>query len=193
MIALKLFVLLQVLGALVGNPIATHFDGSDEVDLSWRLPSAIYPISYKITLETRVHDDGDREFTGMELISLDVREPTNKIVLHSKGLTIEEVLLFTGASIISEIAYYEDETRDFFIIESHEDFQPGMDLNVFIEFRGQLQLEGVGFYRSEYKIDGETRFLATTQFEALHARDSFPCFDGIYARGVVKKIKLNGG
>lgn len=45
---------------------------------------------------------------------------------------------------------------------------------------GQLQVSGVGFYRSEYKIDGQTRYLATRQFEASYARYAFPLFDGSY-------------
>jgi Peptidase M1 N-terminal domain len=135
MIALKLFVFLEVLGALWAIPIATQFNVSDEVDLTWRLPKAVYPISYRIELETRVHDHGDREFSGMEMIALDIREATNRIVLHSKELVIEDVVLISGESIIDEIAFFEDETRDFLIIESLEELQPGMRLDVFIQFR----------------------------------------------------------
>lgn len=166
------------------NPIATQLNGSDEgeVDLSWRLPTAVYPISYQIELETRVHDHGKREFSGMMLIVLDVRQATKQIVLHSKGLVVEDVVLFSGSTIIDPIAYFEDETRDFFIIEGIEEFTPKVELNVFIQFRGLLQLEGVGFYRSEYEFDGATRYLATTQFEAAFARTAFPCFDGSCAQ-----------
>lgn len=35
-----------------------------------------------------------------------------------------------------------------------------------------------GFYRSGYTtVDGETRVMASTQFEALDARRCFPCWD----------------
>jgi aminopeptidase 2 len=182
--ALILFTVIQVLRVLQANPIVKNItkfnDADEEGDLSWRLPRAIYPISYYIELETKVHDEGNREYSGKVIIHLDVREATNEIILHAKELNIKEVLLFSGMATIDEIMYYEDDARDFLIIATRENFVPGSDLSVMIEFSGQLQLEGVGFYRFEYKIDGETRYLATTQFEASYCRHAFPVFDGIY-------------
>ena len=35
----------------------------------------------------------------------------------------------------------------------------------------------LGFYRSQYKQGGKTKYLATTQFEAADARRAFPCWD----------------
>ena len=35
----------------------------------------------------------------------------------------------------------------------------------------------MGFYRSQYKQGGKTKYLATTQFEAADARRAFPCWD----------------
>lgn len=181
--ALKTLIVFQVFASLQGNPIVqniTQFNKADEVDTTWRLPKTIYPKTYQIELETKVHDRGDLDFSGKVFLFLDVRVPTNKIILHSKDLKIAEILLFDGFTTVDEISYYEDEAREFLIIESRVDFEPGSDLMLFIEFSGQLRLEGVGFYRSEYKVDGETRYLATTQFEAAYARYAFPAFDGIY-------------
>lgn len=180
--ALKLFILLQVLQAFDSNPIGkniTKFNDFDEVDLSWRLPKTIYPLSYQIELETSVHDEGSREYSGNVIIFLDVKETTNTIVLHSKELNIKDVLITSDLAFLSP-RFHFDETRDFLIIEADDTLEAGSQIAVLIEFSGQLQLQGVGFYRSEYKIDGETRYLATTQFEALHAREAFPVFDGIY-------------
>jgi aminopeptidase 2 len=177
-------VIFQVFGALQANPIgknATEFNKADEVDSTWRLPKTIYPKSYQISLATRIHDQGDLDYTGSVIIFLDVHVPTNKIILHSKDLNIREILLFEGFTTVDGAIYSEDEARELLIIETRDDLQPGQDLMVLIEFSGQLRLEGVGFYRSEYKLNGETRYLATTQFEAAYARYAFPVFDGIYA------------
>ena len=42
---------------------------------------------------------------------------------------------------------------------------------------GKINDSLVGFYRSKYTSDNETKYLAVTQFEETYARQSFPCFD----------------
>ena len=46
-----------------------------------------------------------------------------------------------------------------------------------MEFQGILNDRLLGFYRSQYKQNGKTKYLATTQFEAADARRAFPCWD----------------
>ena len=46
-----------------------------------------------------------------------------------------------------------------------------------LAFSGILNDKLAGFYRSKYTVDGEVRYLATTQFEATDARRAFPCWD----------------
>lgn len=47
-----------------------------------------------------------------------------------------------------------------------------------IKFKGLLKGSLYGFYRSSYKNKNGTRiWMASTQFEATHARKAFPCFD----------------
>lgn len=46
------------------------------------------------------------------------------------------------------------------------------------KFTGYLNDKMAGFYRSSYKdLDGNTKYLATTQMEPTDARRAFPCFD----------------
>ncbi|MEZ5167136.1 MAG: M1 family aminopeptidase [Acidimicrobiales bacterium] len=44
-------------------------------------------------------------------------------------------------------------------------------------FRGTLNDQLRGFYRSTYDDDGELRTIATTQFQSTDARRAFPCWD----------------
>ena len=47
-----------------------------------------------------------------------------------------------------------------------------------IKYTGKLNENLKGFYRSKYKHpSGETRYAATTQFEAADARRALPCWD----------------
>ncbi|KAM9960484.1 hypothetical protein ACTFIW_009626 [Dictyostelium discoideum] len=46
-----------------------------------------------------------------------------------------------------------------------------------IDFTGILNDKLKGFYRSKYVVNGEDRYIGTTQFEATDARRAFPCFD----------------
>lgn len=44
-------------------------------------------------------------------------------------------------------------------------------------FTGQLNDKMAGFYRSSYKHEGKTKYIASTQMEPTDARRAFPCFD----------------
>jgi puromycin-sensitive aminopeptidase len=46
-----------------------------------------------------------------------------------------------------------------------------------LNFTGELNDKMTGFYRSKYELNGVTRYMATTQFEATDARRAFPCWD----------------
>lgn len=57
-----------------------------------------------------------------------------------------------------------------------------------MSFRGTLNDELAGFYRSKYTVTRnnvtETRYMAVTQFEATDARRCFPCWDEPAAKAV---------
>ncbi|KAM9961540.1 hypothetical protein ACTFIR_004394 [Dictyostelium discoideum] len=46
-------------------------------------------------------------------------------------------------------------------------------INILVDLNDKLK----GFYRSKYVVNGEDRYIGTTQFEATDARRAFPCFD----------------
>jgi len=46
-----------------------------------------------------------------------------------------------------------------------------------IDYQGMINDKMAGFYRSKYRHQGETRYIAVTQFEESDARRAFPCRD----------------
>lgn len=115
-------------------------------------------------------------FEGEEVIALRLAKATKTIVLHAKELKIASAQIVGGAEKItaSRIAYDKKAETATFLFPKPI---PKGNLWLKVIFRGMLNEKMRGFYRSRYKVNGKTRYMATTQFEATDARRAFPCFD----------------
>ena len=137
-----------------------------------RLVAHIIPLHYEITLRP---DLEAHTFTGNETVTIDVQKATSSITLHSKDLDITNVsIILEKKSIHADKIIYTDklETATFTFPAK---VKGGIQLS--INFRGILADNMRGFYKSKYTVEGEERFMATTQFEATDARRCIPCFD----------------
>ena len=138
------------------------------------LPSNVKPSKYRLTLQP---DLETFTFKGEQTIDIEIVVPTARISLNAAELEIGGATLRrNGASTpvrsISLDADTETATLDF-----GETLSPG-PAQLDMQFTGILNDRLVGFYRSEYQdAEGQTRHLATTQFEATDARRAFPCWD----------------
>ena len=138
------------------------------------LPANVKPNKYTMTLQP---DLESFTFKGEQTIDIEILEPTARIVLNASELEISEVCVVrngssTAAHSISLDTDFETATLDF-----GQTLSPG-GAQLAMKFTGVLNDRLVGFYRSEYQdTQGETRYLATTQFEATDARRAFPCWD----------------
>ena len=122
-----------------------------------RLPKSSVPTHYDIELKTDVHT-GQRAFTGFVRIHIEIKENTDFITLHNRGLTIEEVKLINSGEAVLETSLSSDGEKEFLIIESLvRPLQVGELYTIEISYRGGLQLGTSGFYISSYRIDGGTR------------------------------------
>ncbi|XP_041956437.1 endoplasmic reticulum aminopeptidase 2 [Alosa sapidissima] len=143
-----------------------------------RLPNYIVPVHYHLLVHpnlTTLH------FIGSAKIEIDVKNNTNWVVLHSKGLNI------TSATVLDESeAHLSDRVLPVLEYPTHEQiaiFSPkiltsGEKYFLYLEFDAPLGSGFYGLYRSTYKTKkGETRVLASTHFEPTSARMAFPCFD----------------
>ncbi|KAJ8664409.1 hypothetical protein QAD02_006071 [Eretmocerus hayati] len=163
-------------------PSETVFTGSTALKLSYRLPQTVKPVGYRLNLTTRVGMPGETnlDYRGIVEIDVTVEEATDSIVLHSKNLNIPKyhVMKHGEEQKLGDIKISVDFERDFLILEqiSHR-FTIGM-YTIAIEYTGQHRRDSFGYFVDYYKNDdGRMRGYAVTQFEPVHARTAFPCFD----------------
>ena len=129
------------------------------------------PIIYELTFEP---DLQKFTFLGTENITVSCKKPTNLITMHCAELKIKSCHVKSGKNIIKS-THKIDEKKEELSIKLGEKIKGRATIH--LEFQGILNDRLLGFYRSQYKQNGKTKYLATTQFEAADARRAFPCWD----------------
>nr|CAD7197139.1 unnamed protein product [Timema douglasi] len=146
-----------------------------------RLPTAVVPESYTLKVIPYFEVDSEFTFDGEVVIRVNVKEPTDRIVLHVNQLDIvESSLTITSVSDQTQLTIINttlDTPRQFFDIQLQEELVEGSVYDVKIIYVGYLNNDMAGFYRSYYKVGEETRWIATTLFHPTNARKALPCFD----------------
>ncbi len=140
-----------------------------------RLPTNVRPVNYLLTLTPELEKF---TFAGEETIDIEIREATNRIELHALELEIShcDVKLPDGTTIPSQNIEMDAKAETAIITLGSAIPAGSAALN--LRFTGILNDQLRGFYRSQYiGPGGETKYLATTQFEATDARRAFPCWD----------------
>ncbi len=141
----------------------------------------VEPSRYAITLDV----DLDKfVFSGQETIDIHVDPSlsplTTSVQLHSKEISILQASYDSKGENTqhleaSSISY--DLKSNVVTIDFGSPLISG-DGTLTLKFTGILNNQMAGFYRSQYEtIDGQKRFMASTQLEALDARRCFPCWD----------------
>jgi len=143
----------------------------------YRLPTNVSPSHYAIVIEP---DLATNTFKGTVTISANVGETTDRIVLNAEALTITRATVTTDmadpASSMVMGVEVDAETERLTLV-SPQPISEG-DIEISIGWEGQFNEQLVGLYGSTFVgADGTESKLATTQFEATHARKCFPCWD----------------
>lgn len=139
------------------------------------LPDNVKPIQYYLTLEPLFDTF---TFNGDETIDLSVKKDSDEISLNTLELELKDVEIVTGeGNIIKPTSIDEDVDENVTTFKLPETLKAGTIVNLKIKFVGILNDKMAGFYRSTYKEDGKTKYLATTQMEPVDCRRAFPCFD----------------
>lgn len=155
-------------------PYRDDIDGKD-----YRLPNNTIPLHYDVWLSTDIHR-GETAFTGNVKIRIRAVENTAQITLHYRQITIENIVLRNNLNnvIQDNVTFSFVEDLEFLQVNPTSSLVAGLEYVLEITYHGLLRDDNMGFYRSSYKNpQGQTVWLATTQFEQTDARHAFPCYD----------------
>ena len=143
-------------------------------DDPYRLPRDVVPRHYRIRIEP---DLEGATFTGSQVVTVEVIEPADRVVLNAIELDIHEAWFVDddGHRVDAEVEYDGEAQRAIFNLA--EALSTGR-WELHCRFSGILNDQLRGFYRSVFTdVEGREQVIATTQFEATDARRAFPCWD----------------
>lgn len=163
------------------SPKSTMTTSSAMVSDPYRLPRHVIPTHYDLRIEP---DLPSHSFTGHEVITLTVIEPTTEVLLNATELDVSAATVSgDGQSPRVGTVRMDPELQ-----RCHITFPSVVPPGVWklrLAFRGTLNDKLRGFYRSTYKDErGVAHTLAATQFEATDARRAFPCWDEPHFKAV---------
>jgi hypothetical protein len=149
-----------IISIVIAAPTPPENDESDD-DPS-RLPKTSFPHHYDITLwmEKDFVMSGARKFDGLVKIDLEISENTNEIVLHSRGIKVEESaskLVRDEDDVEVEIEEWKMGEYDLLTIKTKDLLTVGEKFRLEIQYSTNLQLGTAGFYRSSYRVGNEKR------------------------------------
>ena len=141
--------------------------GAAAVADPFRLAQTIRPVAQQVTLHI---DPEATDYTGSTTISIEVAEQADIIRLHAKDMQITSLRLATGDRSLA--VTHESGEHGLLTIAAAQPFAPG-SYELQISFSNNFNDDGVGINRTEQA----GRHYIFSQFEAIDARQGFPCFD----------------
>uniref|UniRef100_A0A8C8ZEN6 Aminopeptidase n=1 Tax=Prolemur simus TaxID=1328070 RepID=A0A8C8ZEN6_PROSS len=155
---------------------------SDDDSGEWtnfRLPDYLSPAHYDLEVQPVLDED---RYTGAVSIAINVSAATRYLWLHLRETKVTRPPALHGPSgeRVPVKRCFQYETQEYLVIEAEDELPPSGDDGLYVltlEFAGWLNGSLVGFYRTTYTENGETKSIAATDHEPTDARKSFPCFD----------------
>ena len=133
----------------------------------WRRPANCLPACALFLLDPR-NDD----FSGYDVIDVELDEPTNRIWLHGKGLVVSHATAVTETG--NEISGHYEEVLESGVsaISFEEDLPTGV-ITLELQYRGEFDRNLAGLFKVEEQ--GDAYVLAKS--ESIQARSYLPGFD----------------
>ncbi len=144
-----------------------------------RLLDQIRPQEYHLLLTPNM---AEFTFRGEETIHCKILGKTKTISLHAKNLVVIGACMKEGGLEYSAKISHNKKGMSVELAFDHV-LSPGEKI-LQITFKGVIGEKLMGWYKSAYTVDGEKRYMATTQFEQIGAREVFPCIDDPSAKAV---------
>jgi aminopeptidase 2 len=107
---------------------------------------------------------------------LAIVEDTTSISLNYLDLEFNSAQI-SQRSHIQASAISTNKDKQVATVSFNKSLKAGSEATLILIFTGILNDKMAGFYRSSFKANGETKYIATTQMQPTDARRAFPCFD----------------
>src|SRR3954468_7848321 len=135
-----------------------------------KLLKTVVPINYSIELRP---DAGSLALPGVEVIDIEVREPTARLTLNAVNTTFASVTVDDSAERADVALDAAAETATFTFAQP---LAAGAH-RLRIEFTARINKFDRGFFFVDYPTDSGVKRLLTSKLEPADARRIFPCWD----------------
>jgi aminopeptidase N len=135
-----------------------------------KLPKTVVPLNYAIELRP---DLENLSLPGVEVVDIEVREPTARIVLNAVDTTFGSVTIDGGAQR-AEVAL--DAAAETATLSFPQPLGAGAH-RLRIEFAARINKFGTGLFSVDYPTETGVKRLISSKLEPADARRIFPCWD----------------
>jgi aminopeptidase N len=136
-----------------------------------RLPKDVVPVRYAVDLAP---DLDTKTFTGDETVEIEVRQPTQRVVLNAADVTIATAELVDEPQNRAEIA--PDAEAQSVTFAFAQALSSGTH-KLHLRFSGRINPYARGLYFADYPTSAGQKRMIGTQLEPADARRIFPCWD----------------
>jgi aminopeptidase N len=135
-----------------------------------KLPKTVVPVHYAIEL---VPDLQTLALAGVEVVDIEVREPTARLVLNAIDTTFDSATIDDGAQRADVVV---DATAETATLTFPQPLAAGAH-RLRIVFTARINKFGTGLFFVDYPTGNGTKRLLSSKLEPADARRIFPCWD----------------